>query len=93
MFRYFSPEEYGSAFQIFVDRIEEKFAVCEFPDDSMKDVPKEFFLDGLCEHSKYYVRYDNKGNLEYLFKVFYINGNCEKSFNPIKKLQARFIRF
>ena len=80
------------SFQIFVDRIEGNYAICEFPDCSMKDIPLSFFQDDVLEQSRYQVFYKENGELEYLFRIYYISGEVKEN-NIIRKLSKRFVRF
>ncbi len=74
-----------NAFEIFVDRIEGRFAVCEMPDETMCDIDLSAMPDDVKERDRFLVRLGTKGNIEIINKI------CPKKSEHT--LPVRLIRF
>jgi len=79
----------NSIFEIFVDRVEGKFAVCEFPDGNMKDICLSVFPCEVREKHRYRMRYDEKGKIQFVEKVI----SSQESISSKTRLPSRFLRF
>ncbi len=73
-------------FTITVDRVEEKYAVCEFPDEKMRDILLSQFPCKVQDKEHYIVFVDYRGDMHIIQKI-------NKPREPSTKIPSRFIRF
>ena len=71
-------------FEIVVDRIEGEFAVCEFPDMSMKDIKIADIPFHVREKTVINVKMNTTGDLEFI---------SIKKPNKRRRIHTRFVRF
>jgi hypothetical protein len=77
---------FENTFVIIIDRIEGKYAVCEFPDETMCDIEKSIFPADIKDREKYDVTIDASGNIRVIKK------HTETS-NNVHRLSKKIIRF
>ena len=73
-------------FTIIVDRVEGKYAVCEFPDEKMRDILLSKFPCKVHEKEHYIAFVDYRGEMHIVQK-------CNKPKKPATKIPNKLIRF